>query len=450
MSKSIRVMKSGLTRTFVASLSAACALLVVGGQPAMAATFAEPQALSPDSGFRSEFPVVAIAPDGAANVAWRQYVDPPPPDSHDDSTIGSVFVDSSGAADPAVDFGDGFSPATVVDADGTTTLAWIERNEDDSERFVRFVRIDSNGNAGPIETATQSTGFLIDLRAAIDSEGRVTLAWTDTKGQPGEDHIERIMAARLSSSGVAGTPFQVSKSKKSLGSFVVSVDTKDRVVLAWTAWNTDDTSFRISVRAAVVPSDGGSQPASTVIPSEKGEEFYSLGLSGRRLLAYHSKEKKRSGETKRSLLLASLKKSAEPSTVSKIAKDRDNPAFNAQIETNPDGTSVIVFDSFDNSIKSIAVNGNGKASKPTTIAKGAVRGVDLAMGGNGKAVACWKVVRETIALAQFNRHGKPGKSELGVERPTVVARPIVAIDGGGRITLVWEEDGQIFLANEAS
>lgn len=426
------------------SIAAASALLVIGGEQAKAATFDEPHALSPGSGFRSDFPVVALAPDGAANVAWSQYVDPP---VSGDASIGSAFVDSTGAADPAVDFGDGFQPATVVDEDGTTTLAWIERNEDDSERFVRFVRIDTNGNAGSVETAAQSSGFVVDLRAVIDSEGRVTLTWTDTKGEPGKADTERVMAVRLSSSGSAGTPFQVSKSKKSLSSFVISTDPKDRVVVAWTALNTDDAANRPSVRAVVVPPDEGPRPASTVIPSEGGQSLDNLALSGRRLLAYRMKKK--SGDTKRALLLASLKKSGTASSVAKIAKDRDDPGANSQIETNADGTSVVAFDSAD-AIKSITVKSNGNVATPKTIAKGSVRGVDLAMGGNGKAVACWKVGDDEIALARFNRHGKPGASEPGVERPTAVARPIVAVDYQGRITLVWEEDGQVFIATEAS
>lgn len=433
------------TKTAIGSLLGAATLALAVASPS-AAAFDAPQALSPE-GFTSSFPEVALASDGTATVAWTQYENPLPVGGPIPYMVGTARVAGDGTAEPPVVLGDGGVSDVVVDGDGTATTLWGDCSDTFPVECVsRYIRVDAAGSAGPVGTIGTAGGAFRAHAADADSLGRILVAWTRLEGEAG-NRTESVDVAWISADGVPGEPFTVTRTDKQLSDLVLSFDAKDRAVLAWKAWRDDGESWP-SVHAAVIRPDGAAGPDRIVIGSEKRQQLEQLALSGNRLVT--RRVRKKGLELRESLLISEIRGDGTATKPTRIAAPPGLRFFWApQIETAADGRSLVAWNA--EAIGAAAIDRDGSVSKPVAISgrEGRrVRGVDLAMESDGKAVAAWKRGTGRIELARFNRRGRPKPAELGVKRPTALQRPIVALDDEGRVTLVWEEGGRVLQARD--
>src|SRR3954452_22117109 len=167
------------------------------------------------------------------------------------------------------------APAVVVDAAGTTTVAWSRAGSVVATRRP----------AGGVFGARTALGPGADAQLGVDRNGIVTAIWT--RRLPGRG--PKVMTARASASGHWGRPAALSPSVADVnghGAHVatLAVSRRGAAVVSW-LWSEED-SGAAQVQARERPAGHGWGTAVTLSPVEAAAPVCAIDASGRPVVAY--------------------------------------------------------------------------------------------------------------------------------------------------------------------
>ncbi len=163
-------------------------------------------------------PKIAVDSQGRATAVWYQSQSSGP------HRITAVQVSAGDVPGPVrtLSADAGWMPEVVVDSKGRATVVWYSGGG--ASLHVQGVRLDEDGNPGPVRTlsALWEGGFL--PRAAVDSQDRVTVVWS------GDEYVQSV---RIGADGVPEAVWNLSDRTYGQGLPDIAVDSADRMTAVW-------------------------------------------------------------------------------------------------------------------------------------------------------------------------------------------------------------------------
>ncbi len=173
------------------------------------------------------YPQVAVDSTGVATVVWQT--------EHSSNRIQSRRMLADGSLEPVQTLDDTASgvrdPTIVVDSADRATVVWGRQDGDLDSRglnngTIRALRLAPDGTPGATQLLSDPATDAFYPEAAVDSLGRVSVAWTGSNA---------IYSNRIDEAGVPGSPVQVSGPDGAINPPALGVDSQGRAVLAWLA-----------------------------------------------------------------------------------------------------------------------------------------------------------------------------------------------------------------------
>lgn len=332
-----------------------------------------------DSGSR---PVLAVAPDGTALVAWAEY---------DDAThcgdVRYVRFSPNGAMEPeAGPPGAGpcaNRPDAVANPDGSFTLVWIADGGGDPQRGRRgnaeISRIAADGTAGNAELLGPSDKAVRPVIAG-GPDGASVVVYRGPQVQGDPERSFRARAVQISPEGSPGPGVDVSRTEA--GYLDVAVDDRGQARIGWSTGLHPARRFQ-NVQARTLLPDGGLTKLRTLsAPREGGEDVTVEAAGSRAIVTWLGRKGVRAcelggnGEVLRDAVTLSLRRlgSKDPSAA-----------------LTPSGRATVVWSKEINSKSRVFRSGlsaRGQVLAPKTILKNG-RAPALTTTGSGDVLLGW-------------------------------------------------------------
>ena len=324
----------------------------------------------------------------------------------------------------------------VIDASGTVTVVWIQG--DGTRLRVWANRRPRGGPWGtPRRIDTGAAPDPTEVRAVVAPSGEVTVSWADGSA------ANAIWSNRyVSGSGWGATAVPVGRTVRPSGaSFAgeMAVDSTGLVTMVWQAgtglwwsshtpgsgWSTEATFATVDIVNSldVTADTGGNVTAmwSSTVASPLSTSVYSSRLP-----------------------LGGVWGSPEP-----IDSSATNPVVAQQaiaIEVEPDGTGVALWETDSAEIWASRRPPGGSWLASERISSPGVASFmpELAIDADGNATALWSTAESADYGILTNRHRNGrhwGGPELISNSLRPVGYPALAVDSGGGVSVVWEQEG---------
>lgn len=190
------------------------------------------QAVSDDPSVDFRYPQAVVAPDGTVTIVYTGFDDIAGTManrlSSTDGTPGTPFL----VSDPDLHSLD--DPAAAVDGQGRVTVAWVAYGPEGDQVETRRIGADGSlePERAPLGRKGATAGRLEMIAIASDPDGRVHVAWPGADGRATRMHGVRLASSdgapstthRLSSPGVAASFDEV---------IDIAVDARDRASVVW-------------------------------------------------------------------------------------------------------------------------------------------------------------------------------------------------------------------------
>ena len=118
-------------------------------------------------------------------------------------------------------------PQLAIDAQDRVTVAW--QSFDGEDLRIQATRLDANGIPGPVQTLSASDADAYQQQLAVDSSGRVTVAWLLGT----ESSNDRVQSVRLASDGTPESVQTLSPADLNASGPDLAFDRHDRATIAW-------------------------------------------------------------------------------------------------------------------------------------------------------------------------------------------------------------------------
>jgi hypothetical protein len=279
--------------------------------------------------------------------------------------------------------------------------------------------------------------------AAVSGGGTTTVVWSARSGSE-----FKVFARRISATGVRSATMQLSAGGADALAPQVALGPDGTATVVWTRW--DGTSFRVQERRI---SSGGTAAEATRTLSASGQNAFDpqvdVAASGEATVvwkwfdgAHYLVQERR----------VAPNGSAETATQTLSSTGQD--AVEPHLEVAGDGTATVVWARFDGT-STIVQERRVKPDRTltsilnlSTAGRNAVQ-PQVALGPKAEATVVWDRFDGTNWVIQRQRLTASGALEGGavnVSEGGKSAEPQVAIDGGGKATVVWDRfDGSNFV-----
>jgi len=279
--------------------------------------------------------------------------------------------------------------------------------------------------------------------AAVGGSGMTTVAWSARSG--GEF---KVFARRISATGVRSATMQLSASGADALAPQVALAPDGTATVVWTRW--DGTSFRVQERRI---SSGGTPAEATRTLSESGQNAFDpqvdVATSGEATVVW-----KRFDGAHYLVQERRVAANGTAETATQRLSETGQDAVEPHLEVAGDGTATVVWARFDGT-STIVQERRVKPDRTLTgilnlsaAGRNAVE-PQVALGPKGEATVVWDRFDGTNWVIQRQRLTAAGALEGGavnVSEGSKSAEPQVAIDGGGKATVVWDRfDGSNFV-----
>jgi hypothetical protein len=216
------------TQMYGGLLALLAGFLTAGLMPGAAeANFALPPFTATEDG-KSTFANATVDPGGATHLVW----------SHSTGGIQTRTRTPDGALGPVQTIASsGSQPQLAADAAGNVHFAWYELNG--TKLSVRARRLNADGTLSPTMDLSEPGLDAVDVRVAVDPEGRATFVWTQAQATG-----VVVQSRRMSPDGTLGPAKNISGT--AVASPRVAVDDSGNAVIAWTHY--DGTWWTAQVR----------------------------------------------------------------------------------------------------------------------------------------------------------------------------------------------------------
>lgn len=242
-------------RSFVRSVLLAGAVSVLVAEDARAVlSFPESAQVTADwdtfGGNVDEYiPRLAIGPDDRATVAWRQEVS-----ANAAIYVRRVAVDGTMEAQRrATPNGEvGADAQVVTGSDGVSTVVWVNGDGVNDDAIMARRLLPDDSWEGPGFELSDSANAAGDPNIAIDSQGRVVVAW---------ERDNDIEAARISAAGTPGSVIELAADADQYYRPEVTMDHADRALVTYDRF---DGAFMSSILARRINANGSLEPQRSI------------------------------------------------------------------------------------------------------------------------------------------------------------------------------------------
>ncbi len=400
------------------SVIAAVIASVVGVAPTAAANAGEYNAaIVSEAGIPVADPALAVAPDGAATVAWSAYADP----GHC-STLRVARIEADGTVGAAQAFpGAGACSHDVdlaVDPQGRVTAVWESSYPDQ----IQMSRIGPGGTPAPVQTIG-ATDQQAQPRIAVDRDGRAVVSYRGPGvGKNYGDRSYRARAVQIEADGTVGSPVDISQID--VRSSELAIDGQGRAIIAWSTGDLSSKRF-FRVQSRTLFPDGSLGQLRTLSNRRHGGYDVALDVSsaGKATVAWQSKN-----GIFATRVSASGRVPRDPQRLSESKHDARNP----DVVVTRRG-SIVAWTSQSKNRYRVELSGltrTGEAIGARTVATNA-RGPELIAGGRAAATIGYVgVERASIAGIRFGKRAEAAQSVFD-DRAFGLQ---LAADDSGRVT----------------
>ena len=344
-------------------------------------------------------------------------------------------------------------PQLAIDAQDRVTVAW--QSFDGEDLRIQALRLDAYGIPGPVQTLSESGANAHVQELAVDSSGRVTVAWElDTEA------IEnRVQSVRLGSDGTPEPAQTLSPLDADAGRPVVALDRQDRATVAW---HSSDGIQAVRLTAGGLPGQVHTiSPAgeSAGLPRVVVDSLDRATVVWQRLGGIYEVKAVR------------FDASGTPGPVRTLSPSGVD-VLNPQIAIDPQDRVTVTWEGFDHRVHVMRLGADGTAGPVYPLsAPGRLAGhPQVAAAPDGSAVVVWthppvvfippfeecsenefQPQSDVVEAAFINPDGTPGpvRAVSAVDQQSQEAH--VAIDSQGRPTVTWDSfDGSYFCPDTAT
>jgi glycosyl hydrolase family 26 len=279
--------------------------------------------------------------------------------------------------------------------------------------------------------------------AAVGSGGTTTVVWSARSGAE-----FKVFARRISATGVRSATMQLSASGADALAPQVALAPDGTATVVWTRW--DGTSFRIQERRI---SAGGTPAEATRTLSASGQNAFDpqvdVATSGEATVVWKWFDGAHYLVQDRRVAPNGTAETATP-TLSASGQDAVEP----HLDVAGDGTATVVWARFDGTstiVQERRVKPDRTLTATLNLSAAGRNAVEpqVALGPKGEATVVWDRFDGANWVIQRQRLTAAGALEGGpvnVSEGSKSAEPQVAIDGGGKATVVWDRfDGSNFV-----
>lgn len=338
-------------------------------------------------------------------------------------------------------------PQVAVDSQGQVTVAWQSFGGTDLR--VQVVRLDASGIPGPVRTLSEADEDAYAHRLAVDSAGRVTVAWSLDWGSP----ENKLQSVRLGSDGEPESVQTLSPLDVNAGAPDLAVDREDRVTIAW---HSED-----GIQAVRLGSNGLPEPLQTISPAgeDAGLPKVVVDSQGRATVAWWR------GEGAYEVKAIRLGADGSPGLVRTLSPEGQD-TLNPQISIDPYDRVTTTWEDFGQRVLAVRLGADGTPGPvyPLSVLGEVAGHPQVAAAPDGGAVVVWThppilfpppfegcldngfaPESDVVKAAFIGSDGVPRivRTVSAIGQQSQEAQ--VAVDSQGRPTVVWHSfDGTYF------